>query len=109
MCWDGRVTERKRKGALRPRRPLGQRVVPALRQEEPPVQRGQAGIGDHVHADRDLAVGHIPRGPSVLPGHPWGGIIVLQMPAVSSSTPTRAPLHRRHAAPGACEPPGDPR
>src|SRR3712207_8078520 len=56
---------RSRRGRLRGRRGG---VVPALGQEQPPVQRAGGGVGDRVHADTDLAVGHLAQGAAVLPG-----------------------------------------
>jgi hypothetical protein len=56
-------------GHVRLAAPLGV-VVPAFRQEQPPVQRAGGLVGHGVHAHADLAVGHLAQRPAVLRGDP---------------------------------------
>jgi hypothetical protein len=69
----------------------------------------RARVGDRVHADRDLAVGHLSRRPGVLPGHTRRGVPVLEVPGVIQhprlrrhhlQRPGRQPPPHRHVIPG---------
>ena len=69
--------------------------VPALGQEQPPVDRAARLIGGGMHRDPDLAVGHLAQGARVLPGDPDRRVAVLGKAGVIDNPGVRID-HRRH-------------
>jgi len=81
-------------GHMTGRPPLGI-GIPALGQEQPPVDRAARLIGSGMDRDPDLAVGHLAQGARVLPGDPDRGGAVLGEAGVVDHPGVRI-QHRRH-------------